>query len=80
MQTLILSLLVASFMIGSALAAPSGNSPGFDRVGHLGEKTVAVPTSRQIAPGEDRHADNAATPERRREMARRLLWLMLSAR
>lgn len=80
MQILTLSLLAAGLVIGSAQAAAPGDTPGFDRVGYASEKTLAVQAGRQIAPGEDRRADHAVTPERRREMARRLVWLMLSAR
>ena len=80
MNTLTLSLLTASLLIGSAQAATMGATPGFDRVGYTSDRPVAAQPARQIAPGEDRRSDHVATPERRREMARRLVWLMLSAR
>tara|TARA_R110002049_G_scaffold262670_3_gene438739 strand:+ start:288 stop:527 length:240 start_codon:yes stop_codon:yes gene_type:complete len=52
---------------------------GYDRVGLAASQTV--PTANNIqaktAPGE--HADQALQA-RKREMARRLVWLMLSAR
>lgn len=79
MNKLTLPLLMAGLVVGSAHAEVS-TSPGFDRVGLMNDKPAAVQVTRQIAPGEDRRTDNAATPERRREMARRLVWLMLSAR
>lgn len=80
MNKLTLSLLMAGLFLGSAHAASMGATPGFDRVGYTSDKPVAVQSTRQMAPGEDRRSDNAATPERRREIARRLVWLMLSAR
>ncbi|HQT00554.1 MAG: hypothetical protein B7Y26_09015 [Hydrogenophilales bacterium 16-64-46] len=80
MHTLSLSLLVAGLFMGSAHAASVDTRPGFDRVGLTSNKPVAVQTVRQVAPGEDRRADQAVSPEHRREMARRLVWLMLSAR
>ncbi len=79
MNKLTLSLLLSGLLLGSAHAETSA-SPGFDRVGLAGDKPALVQTARVAAPGEGRRADNAALPERRREMARRLVWLMLSAR
>lgn len=77
MHTLTLSLLVAGLFVVGAHAASVDTRPGFDRVGAASDKPLAVQTVRPVAPGEDRHA---VSPERRREMARRLVWLMLSAR
>jgi hypothetical protein len=77
MHTLSLSLLAAGLFMGSAHAASVDTRPGFDRVGLASDEPVAVQTVRPVAPGEDRHA---VSPERRREMARRLVWLILSAR
>lgn len=79
MNTLRLSFLMASLFLGSA-HAEVGSAPGFDRVGAVAGKPAATQPLRQVAPGEDRRSDNAVSPERRREMARRLVWLMLSAR
>lgn len=80
--------LVALFSLGAANAGTIKPNPGFDRVGTTaGEKSLASRSARPIAapdvmaaPGESRRADSADYPERKREMARRLLWLMLSAR
>jgi hypothetical protein len=78
MNIAIFSLLVCGLFAGAAQAE---NAPaGFDRVGLAGAKPVAVQPTRQAAPGETRRVGDDALPERRREMARRLVWLMLSAR
>jgi hypothetical protein len=79
MNKLTLSLLLSSLLLGNA-HAESGVSPGYDRVGLAGDKPALVQATRMAAPGESRRDDTAATPDRRREMARRLVWLMLSAR
>lgn len=77
MDARILLPLVTSLVIGTAHAAGADTSPGFDRVGHA----AAVPASvHAAAPGETRRAKHEVSPERQREMARRLVWLMLSAR
>jgi len=74
-----LSLLACGLFLGTAHA--EGAPPtGFDRVGLTGGKPAAVQPVRQAAPGETRRTDEAVLPERRREIARRLVWLMLSAR
>lgn len=73
-------LLIAGLFLGSAHAATMGAKPGFDRVGLAIDKPVAMQNMRVAAPGEDRRGEQAVSPERRREMARRLVWLMLSAR
>lgn len=80
MHILTLSLLAAGVFMSSAQAASVDPRPGFDRVGLASDRSVAVQPARQIAPGEDRRSDQAASLEHRREMARRLVWLMLSAR
>lgn len=80
MHKLSLSLLAAGLFMGSVHAASVDTRPGFDRVGLASDRSVAAQPVRQVAPGEDRRADQAASPEQRREMARRLVWLMLSAR
>lgn len=73
------SLLACGLFMG---AAHAGSAPGagFDRVGLAGDKPAAAQPARQAAPGEARRVDGDSLPERRREMARRLVWLMLSAR
>ncbi|MCA1926761.1 MAG: hypothetical protein LDL16_10865 [Thiobacillus sp.] len=80
MHKLTLSLLLAGLFMNGAHAASADPRPGFDRVGLTGDKSVAAQPVRQVAPGEDRRADHAVSPEHRRELARRLVWLMLSAR
>lgn len=72
------SLLACGLLLGAA-HAESAPSTGFDRVGLASDRPAATQTA-QTAPGEARRTDGAALPERRREMARRLVWLMLSAR
>jgi hypothetical protein len=72
--------LVALFNLGVAHADTMKPNPGFDRVGMAADKQVVSQHARFAAPGEDRRADEAVSPERKREMARRLVWLMLSAR
>lgn len=79
MNKLTLSLLLSGLLLGSAHAETNA-SPGFDRVGLASDKPALTQPARVAAPGENRRADNQVMPERRREMARRLVWLMLSAR
>lgn len=68
--------------MGVAHAEPLKPSPGFDRVGLVSANAAQTSNSAQIkaAPGEG--ADQSITDHqaRKREMARRLVWLMLSAR
>lgn len=72
--------LLACGLFMSAAQAAGAPAAGFDRVGLAGDKPAAVQPERQAAPGETRRVGDDVLPERRREMARRLVWLMLSAR
>ncbi len=74
-----LFLLTLVFLTGGTHAASHNDTPGFDRVGAANLRPASAQTVAQAAPGET-HAGTAALLERRREMARRLVWLMLSAR
>lgn len=73
-------LLAAVLWMGSAQATSVGNASGYDRVGVPASRSVPLRAAQQTAPGESGRERQAVAPERRREMARRLVWLMLSAR
>ena len=80
MKKAMLLALVALFNLGVAHAETVKPNLGFDRVGMVADKSLASQPARFAAPGEGRRADETVSPERKREMARRLVWLMLSAR
>ena len=88
MKKAMMLMTVALFNLGVAHADTVTPNLGFDRVGMTaGEKHSTVKSARYVAarntlaaPGEGRRSDEAVSPERKREMARRLVWLMLSAR
>jgi len=80
MKKAMMLTLVALFNLGVAQADTMKPNPGFDRVGMIADKSIVSQPTRFVAPGEGRRADEAVSPERKREMARRLVWLMLSAR
>jgi hypothetical protein len=82
MMKIAMILMALMFNLGVAHAETVKPSPGFDRVGlaSAGQQRNAVTAPLKVAPGESADADAAKYPERKREMARRLLWLMLSAR
>ena len=78
--TMVMTVVVLN--MGAAHAETVPPSPGFDRVG-LASANATRPSGSapfKAAPGEG--ADQSATdlPARKRELARRLVWLMLSAR
>lgn len=82
-------VMAALFNLGAAHAETVKPSPGFDRVGMVsnekqasmgGRNQPADSTRFKAAPGESMEASVANYPARKREMARRLVWLMLSAR
>jgi hypothetical protein len=75
-------MMALVFNLGVAHAETVKPSPGFDRVGlaSAGQQRSAVTAQLKAAPGESAEPDAANYPERKREMARRLVWLMLSAR
>ncbi|MGK2951756.1 MAG: hypothetical protein ACSLEZ_05125 [Thiobacillus sp.] len=77
------------FNLGIAHAGTAQPNPGFDRVGVAssdrqrlaGERNPTADIARfKAAPGESAEASVTNYPARKREMARRLVWLMLSAR
>lgn len=80
MKKAMMLTLVALFNLGAAQADALKPNPGFDRVGMVADKGFASQPARFAAPGEGRRSGEAVSPERKREMARRLVWLMLSAR
>jgi hypothetical protein len=80
MKKAMMLTLVALFNLGVAHADTVKPNLGFDRVGMTADKDVTAQPARFTAPGEGRRSDEAVSPERKREMARRLVWLMLSAR
>ncbi len=70
------------FNLGVAHAEAVKPAPGFDRVGmaSAAQQRSAVTTQFKAAPGESVQPGESGYSERKREMARRLVWLMLSAR
>lgn len=79
--------LASLAILGTAHADALKPGPGFDRVGvaafptqHTADTGTAPPIRLSGAPGESTDASVASYPARKREMARRLMWLMLSAR
>lgn len=79
--TTMVVMTVALLSVGAAHADGMTNSdPGFDRVGRVAVEKPQAPGERSAAPGESLEASMASYPARKREMARRLVWLMLSAR
>lgn len=70
----------ALFNLGVAHAAADTAGPGYDRVGRTTNETPQRAHDRAAAPGENAEASVTSYPARKREMARRLVWLMLSAR
>lgn len=75
-------MMALVFNLGVAHAESVKPNPGFDRVGlaSAGSQRSAVTAQLKTAPGESAEPGVAQYPERKREMARRLVWLMLSAR
>lgn len=82
-------MMAALFNLGVAHAEAVKPSLGFDRVGMVssekqrlvGERSHTADGAQfKAAPGEDAEPSAANYPARKREMARRLVWLMLSAR
>jgi hypothetical protein len=74
-------MTAALLAAGTAHADGRSNSgPDFDRVGRVAAAKPQAPGERSAAPGESLEASVTSYPARKREMARRLVWLMLSAR
>jgi len=75
-------MMALVFNLGVAHAETVKPTPGFDRVGmaSASQQRSAVTAQLKAAPGESDEPDAARYSERKREMARRLVWLMLSAR
>ncbi len=76
-------------MLGAGSAQAESVKPGFDRVGLVtadmkrpfGEHRSGLSKVRfNAAPGEGNRVGEEPLPKRRMELARRLVWLMLSAR
>jgi hypothetical protein len=75
-------MMALAFNLGVAHAESVRPTPGFDRVGmaSAAQQRNAVTAQLKAAPGEGAESGDANYSERKREMARRLVWLMLSAR
>ncbi len=81
MKTMRMVMTAALLAVGTAHAAGMADSgPGFDRVGRVAAEKPQTPGERSAAPGESIETSVTSYPARKREMARRLVWLMLSAR
>ena len=81
MKTVTLVMMAVLFNIGVAQAESAKPVLGFDRVGLASAHTQSAAENIQskAAPGEGADQDTSLQA-RKREMARRLVWLMLSAR
>ena len=79
---IVMALVATLFSLGTAQADVLKPGPGFDRVGAVSVEPQRMPDNvkTQVAPGEGTTHGAIHSPERKREMARRLVWLMLSAR
>jgi hypothetical protein len=79
-QMMMAAMCVA--MLGTALAQaePAKPGPGFDRVGLVSADLKQTPHAQSYGPGEGHSAADNALSARKTELARRLVWLMLSAR
>ena len=82
-------MMVAMMGAGAAQADTVKPKLGFDRAGlvsadmktALGKRQMsAIHTRFSVAPGEDRMAGEDGLSARKAELARRLVWLILSAR
>ena len=75
-------MMALLFNLGVAHAETVKPAPGFDRVGmaSAAHQRSAVTAQLKAAPGENPETGDASYSERKREVARRLVWLMLSAR
>lgn len=80
-------MMAAMIGLGTAHADSQKAGLGFDRVGtasndrqRAADDRASAPLRVSEAPGEDIEANVSNYPARKREMARRLVWLMLSAR
>lgn len=78
----IVVMMVVVLNLGVAHAESASPSPGFDRVGLASANTQPTSGGAQFkaAPGEGADQSAADHQARKRELARRLVWLMLSAR
>jgi hypothetical protein len=82
MMKIAMMMMALVFNLGVAHAETVKPAPGFDRVGmaSAAQQRNAVTAQLKAAPGESAEPGDASYSERKREMARRLVWLMLSAR
>jgi hypothetical protein len=81
MKTTMAVITAALLSAGTAHADGTANpDPGFDRVGHAAAQKPQVPSERVVPSAASIEANAADYPARKRAMARRLVWLMLSAR
>ena len=78
----IMVMMAVLLNLGVAHAESVSPSPGFDRVGQASSNAARPSGSAQFkpAPGEGANQSGADQQARKRELARRLVWLMLSAR
>ena len=82
-------VMAALFNLGAAHAETVKPSPGFDRVGMVSSERQRLAGERshtadgaqfKAVPREGAEPSAASHSARKREMARRLMWLMVSAR
>ncbi len=69
-------------MLGAGFVQAESAKPGsgFDRVGLVSTDMKQTPRTQSYGPGENHSAADNALSARKTELARRLVWLMLSAR
>ncbi len=79
---MMLSMTSMLMSLGVAHAETVKPAPGFDRVGLVSNEPQRSTHGAHSNAGPGEHAEPGVAdyPARKREMARRLLWLMLSAR
>lgn len=79
--TIVMMVMAVVLNLGVAHAVSMSPSPGFDRVGLTPVNATQAPVRAQsrAAPGEDAEQGLTDHQVRKREMARRLVWLMLNA-
>ena len=80
MKNWTMAMMAGLMSVGVAQADSTQPSLGFDRVGQVSAAATSTEGTRlKAAPGEATE-QAIALQARKREMARRLVWLMLSAR
>ncbi|MEQ1592205.1 MAG: hypothetical protein ABL892_07455 [Thiobacillaceae bacterium] len=79
-QWMMAAMSVAMLGAGFAQAESTKPGPGFDRVGLVSSDMKQTLHAQSYGPGEGHSAADNALSARKTELARRLVWLMLSAR